>query len=311
MTARMPNMIFPFVSEGGDVRSLALRGRRLCGLSRASEDRRTHRGRSTRSPLVALVLTALLAFTVPVWALEGEAAVDAARKALGQSNDYPWYDRESDDLRRVELSADDASDDPGNRASQWESGPKQKTANAPSTSLLERIFWDFVEVLFWLLLAGLLGVLVWLLVRAFLRGEFAAGASSAPSQEAPESSTDIDRIESLPFQVRRPKSDLLGEARRQYEAGKFDEAIVYLFSYELVELDRQQIIRLAKGKTNRQYLRELPPAGRLRPLVEETMVAFEDVFFGHHHLSRDRFERCWRGLDEFHSLLEQMERAAA
>ncbi len=74
--------------------------------------------------------------------------------------------------------------------------------------------------------------------------------------------------------------DLLAEARRHYQAGNYGAAIVYLFSFQLVQLDKRQIIRLAKGKTNRQYLREVGPRAALLRLVEQTMVAFEDVFFG-------------------------------
>jgi hypothetical protein len=96
--------------------------------------------------------------------------------------------------------------------------------------------------------------------------------------------------------------DLLAEARRHYEAGNYGAAIVYLFSFQLVQLDRRQIIRLARGKTNRQYLREVGPRISLRKLVEQTMVAFEDVFFGNRQLRRDRFESCWARLEEFETL---------
>ena len=78
--------------------------------------------------------------------------------------------------------------------------------------------------------------------------------------------------------------------------------IIYLFGFQLVQLDKQQIIRLTKGKTNRQYLREVGPRKALQRLVEQTMVAFEDVFFGNHTLDRARFESCWSRLDEFQSL---------
>ncbi len=33
------------------------------------------------------------------------------------------------------------------------------------------------------------------------------------------------------------------------------------------------------------------------------MLAFEDVFFGHYQLTRERFEACWHRLDEFHQLV--------
>jgi hypothetical protein len=116
---------------------------------------------------------------------------------------------------------------------------------------------------------------------------------------------DIDRVESLPFQLKAPQTDLLSEARRHYEAGNYKDAIIYLYSYQLVELDKHQLIRLTKGKTNRQYLREIRRRGDLFGTLQTSMLAFEDVFFGNHSLERGRFESCWNGLDAFHRSLEQ------
>jgi hypothetical protein len=99
--------------------------------------------------------------------------------------------------------------------------------------------------------------------------------------------------------------DLLAEARRAYEQGNFGEAIIYLFSHQLLQMDRRHLIRLTKGKTNRQYLREIGPRRTLRQLFEQTMVAFEDVFFGAHVLGRDRFEACWSQLNRFDQLVEE------
>jgi hypothetical protein len=108
--------------------------------------------------------------------------------------------------------------------------------------------------------------------------------------------------------ARRDQSDLLGQARRYYEAGNYAEAIIYLFSYQLVELDRHGFVHLERGKTNRQYVREAQRApeaksGGLHKILDQTMVAFEDVFFGARDLDRRRFEQCWSRLDEFQSLL--------
>ena len=66
-----------------------------------------------------------------------------------------------------------------------------------------------------------------------------------------------------------------------------------------------KLFRLTKGKTNRQYLREIGPRRRLRDLVERTMIAFESVFFGHHPLDQRRFEACWSQVAEFQRLLDQ------
>ena len=103
----------------------------------------------------------------------------------------------------------------------------------------------------------------------------------------------------------RPRSDLLGDARRHYEQGNYDEAIIYLFSYELVRLDRSSVVHMAEGKTNRQYLREALSVRPLANILERTMLAFEDVFFGQRRLDRAGFEACWSQLTEFEHLVAQ------
>jgi hypothetical protein len=70
-------------------------------------------------------------------------------------------------------------------------------------------------------------------------------------------------------------------------------------------LDKRQLIRLTRGKTNRQYLGEIWGRADVRAILERTMVAFEDVFFGHHVLERARFESCWTRLAEFHQRIEE------
>ncbi|MDX1945503.1 MAG: DUF4129 domain-containing protein, partial [Pirellulaceae bacterium] len=157
------------------------------------------------------------------------------------------------------------------------------------------------------LLLAILALLAYLVIKAFLKNE----TTETMVSRVIETSRDVDRVQALPFQLRRATGDFLAEARRLYEAGNYSEAIIYLFSHQLVALDRQHVIRLAKGKTNRQYVRETRQRPVLREILERTMVAFEDVFFGHHELSRERFEACWQRIDEFQAQLDQLERAAA
>ena len=121
---------------------------------------------------------------------------------------------------------------------------------------------------------------------------------------------EAERIEALPVAVARTNLSLLDQARNFYQAGNYTAAMIYLFSHQLVQLDRHHVIRLAKGKTNRQYLREVGSAEVLRHLVGQTLVAFEDVFFGHHDIDRGRFESCWSRLPEFESLLARGMRSA-
>jgi hypothetical protein len=116
----------------------------------------------------------------------------------------------------------------------------------------------------------------------------------------------VASVEALPFMAQRPHEDLLGSARRYYEQGHYSEAIIYLFSYELVELDRFAIIELARGKTNRQYLREAGRIEAARSLLERTMLAFESAFFGRYPLDRASFEACWNQLNTLEGLRAQV-----
>ncbi len=224
------------------------------------------------------------AFTQPLGSVDDQASVEHARDALGQGwgSRFPWYDEKNDDVRPLKIK-------PPAKPPTW----KAPQVSIPSTSL-SWVSWT-------VLLIFSLG-LAWLLWRAYLAREKRQAADLPEAQRRVVS--DASRIEALPFVMRRTDADLLGEAERYYRQQNYSEAVIYFYSYLLVTLDRAQIIRLAKGKTNRQYLRELGRRPRLREILELVMVAFEDVFFGNHPLSRQRFEWCWSLLDEFHSLVQ-------
>jgi hypothetical protein len=230
--------------------------------------------------------------------MEAPRAVEAGREALGGRTKFPWYDAEQDALRRIDVKTPREASE--NRNSTWQAKPSQPRPTTTRNWSGLGWLWQIIQTLFWMGLIALLALLVYLLVRAYVTYEHAE-ETPAP---VPESRTEADLIESLPFQVSRPQTDLLGAARGYYEEGAYDKAIVYLYSYQLVKLDQHHAIRLARGKTNRQYLRELVSRPDLHGMLERTMVAFEDVFFGHHALPRDRFEACWSRLDDFHRRLE-------
>jgi hypothetical protein len=219
-------------------------------------------------------------------------SVEAGRRALREAARFPWYDRDHDQLKRIDVEAPAKPKSPGS----WVAKPRP----AGNWWRLPAIG-NVLRVIAWLILAGLLAVGIVYVVRAYLR-KLSAGAKPS-SPVAQESSAH--RLESLPFPLKRPQSDLLSEAGRYYAIGDFNEAIIYLFSYELVELDKGNLICLEKGKTNRQYLRELGALPALGALLQDTMHAFEDVFFGEHLLQRARFESIWSQLDGFHDLIQR------
>lgn len=237
--------------------------------------------------------------------LTDEQAIETARETLRGRSRAPWYDREEDDVRELNVAPSDPADS-ANRKTKWaakKGTPRRWWWNWGSIDFLS----GALQVVGLTVLVALLILIGYLISKAFLKTEI----TETKVSKVVETGKDTARVEALPFQLRKPTSDFLSEARRLYEAGNYSEAIIYFYSYQLVQLDRHHVIRLAKGKTNRQYLRETRTRPLLRDILDCTMVAFEDVFFGHHTLSRERFDDCWRRLDEFHAELERLERAAA
>lgn len=232
-------------------------------------------GRVVTAMLACIVVVAIDVQLSPAGATQTQASIEAGHEVFEQGR-YPWYDADRDTLRPLTLR--------------------------PSPAKPKPLGFDgsFLRYLAWGLLTAALVALVAFIVHAVrnrTRRPVDPKNVVAPVQRA--------AIESLPFMADRSRGDLLGEARRHYQQGNFSEAIIYLFSYQLVELDRFALIRLAKGKTNREYLRELGKSPPLRPPLELTMTAFEDVFFGRRDLDREGFEACWSQLPLFEQLVSQ------
>jgi hypothetical protein len=228
-----------------------------------------------------------------------EKAVEGGREALQSMKLMPWYDPAKDELKPIRLGRDEVQDYPVERT-EW--------FNFDIPQWLIDIFGDLVRVVGYLLLFALLALVVYLIIRAYLIAKGLTKKGTKKVSKGLALNADIDRIENLPFEIEVPRGDLLEEARRRYEMGDYRNAIIYLYSYQLIRLDEHQYIKLTLGKTNRQYLREVRQQPPLARILEQTMVTFEDVFFGQYTISRDEFEPCWQNLSSFHHILQQQEK---
>jgi hypothetical protein len=215
------------------------------------------------------VIGIVLANVPMLAAIDQDEAVPAGAEALDSWWDYPWYDDQTDGIRRVELKA-----------------KTQQPTPAPSSGSSD---FDWVG---WLLIAVLAVAVLVMIIRAYWNRD--ARPADNGRAGAVGSAASVEKLEELSFQLDAPTDDMLTAARRAYEQGDYGRAVILLYSHQLLELDKRDAIRLTKGKTNRQYLRELQRRSDLAALLSTSMVAFEDVFFGGHSLSRERFEFCWQ-----------------
>jgi hypothetical protein len=233
--------------------------------------------------------------TVDEASLVSNAELDeAAHDALAA---MPWYDSRTGQVQPLPVQP---PRDLQNRFSEWEGRP-DATWNWDWSRMPD--FSSVLSVLGWLALLTVILLVAYFLVRALIDSEWLGGRSATWVEQNLEG--ELDRVEALPIQLKRPRGDLLAEAQRHYEAGEWAEAMIYLYSYQLLQLDKNQWIRLTRGKTNRQYWRELSRNQGPAELMSQSIVAFEDVFFGRHPLDRQRFEACWNRLDEFHSAVSR------
>ena len=148
------------------------------------------------------------------------------------------------------------------------------------------------------LIMGLVAVLLW----AFFRLE--SNESDRDAMVVRRRAT-AEQIEALPFDVRADDGDFRSLADQAYRKGDLRSAITFLFSHVLLSLDEKELVRLRKGKTNRQYLAELRPHRSLSDYYTKVMVAFEDTFFGDRAMANSDFENCWHELDGFLKNVDQ------
>ena len=246
-----------------------------------------------------LLLLATAGLAVRGHAAEPEAAIQAGRAALRQQA-FPWYDDQQDRLRRLDVQ-------PGvepavHRDSTWHT-TSPKAGDWSWLPELPGWIGQWVRGLIWTALGLGALVLVGMLVQAYLNRDQRRVATRGSG--ASDAGADADQIAEWVLPVPSPNRDLLDETRRRVAQADYTHAILFLFSYQLQTLDRHGLIRLARGKTNRQYRDELAAEPQLRAILQQALVGFEDVFFGHHQIERERFEACWSQLDTFHQRIQQ------
>lgn len=231
--------------------------------------------------------------------LFAQDSVEIGREALS-SRKYPWYDAESDGIKRVEFRGRPNAESLNRNEIPLAPLTQKKNVKAPANNWSG--FFGGLSYAVWTLIGMGLLLILGLLVWAFLRMESDAFEDDAVSGRSMEES-----IKQLPFELEAKTGDFRQLAQLNYAEGNYRKAIIYLFSHVLVSLDQKSLIRLRKGKTNRQYLRELRRHRELSDYYQRVMVPFEATFFGEHELGKEEFENCWSRLDQFQSGVQEVQ----
>ena len=228
-------------------------------------------------------------------------AQDVGEKVFKEKN-FPWYDANEDGVQRIELK-----ERPGIKSSSRHTVPLKpiRSRNAKKNNF-GRVngtgaFLEGMGVIAWLLIGVVIAVVIAGLVWAFLR---MSGEKSETENQVPRRSM-AESIKQLPFDLDVQSGDFRLAAQKASAANDYRNAIIYLFSHVLVSLDQKNLIRLRKGKTNRQYLSELRGFRPLANFYQRVMVPFESTFFGDHDIQEQEFDSCWSRLDQFQQDVEQ------
>ena len=113
------------------------------------------------------------------------------------------------------------------------------------------------------------------------------------------------RIETLAVEARERYDDLETAAEEALGRGDLRSALIFFFSWILVEMDKRDAVVLDKGKTNLEYWRELEGRPRLRDIYHNVMKRFERVYFGGFSISRQEFDKVWNLRGPFSEIMRE------
>ncbi|MDR1958132.1 MAG: hypothetical protein LBQ54_03650 [Planctomycetaceae bacterium] len=220
--------------------------------------------------------------------LSEEDAVRKSQKSLGQKmilrQKFPWYSPAADDACFIPFPP--------------ERPLPQKRDDTP--------FRHFIYILMIVLAVMLLIPIIYFIVLAVMR---LSGYewNSRRKQEALERQR---RIETLPEEAREVYDDLLGAAEKAFQSGNYRLALIYYFSHLLVLLDKSELIRMLRGKTNHEYLRELQHFAAVKPYYRRVMLLFESVYYGEHALVNEEFFPLWEERREVQTVVREEKKRA-
>ena len=213
---------------------------------------------------------------------------------------FPW--QETGEFQELDR------DEPGEATSKArELLPTRQPSSSSSGFNLPTGWYYFFNSLLWVVFVVAVVAAAILVIWMFLKMDKRTSNIQSFEDYAEEELIE-ERIKQLPFDLQRDLPGNLSEQARQLaQQGNYNRAMMFLFSHVLLALDKRELLKLKKGKTNRQYLREIRQHGDIAKYYRQVMVPFEDSFFGNHDISQTRFENCWDELEPFETVVNNVE----
>lgn len=292
------NKAIPLLNLGNGCHGLGvfdkavLAGKTQCRSHGLTEDGKTvtpHFEKSVGSGRMRKICSSLVGLWLMLAAVAGSAvtlhAADSPgsdAKAALKKHSFPWYDAQHDGFRSLR--------------------PKKPDRIKPAEGIeVPSVGLPFIQIILWIVL----GVIVALLVTAAAQWLMNAVPSPEAEKSAPVVTVSLERLEALPESTRHVR-DLLGEAARLAAQGEYGQAMTFFHGWQLTQLDKQGLLELQKGKTNRQYHAEVNQSKpTLLELFRQSTRLFEDAFFGHMEVSREQFEQVWNQRGSFEATLRR------
>ena len=256
------------------------------------------------------MLTAILLVGLSCATCGAQEEYDSAFSASG----LPWYDESTGGLTndkapaRPSSAVSDRSRIPPHQAlKKGQLKPKLNPAPAPAATAAANTAGTIGTTIIYF--AGIVCaiIIVGLLVYFFLKLESGEDVSEEGSEKRKRKIRD--HIKHLPFELEEQDGDFESFAEKSLREGDYSNAVIYLFADMLVAMSESGVVRLQRGKTNRQYLNEIWDHGEIRPYYRKVMTAFEDAFFGKHTIEKSRAEECFAERPAFDAALEKIRQA--
>ncbi len=208
--------------------------------------------------------------------------LERTQKQINRIPDFPWYSQKTGKLKFIPPR------------------PEEVKTSSPSNPLMNNNWNGLFNGATWIVLIFLLFVLVFGLVRIV----FYLKRKNTVKTETPKKEDERKRQrDSLPIEAARQIGSLDQLAETAMNDGDFRSAIIYYFSWILIELDKKKFILLHKGKTNRQFLTELKGRKDLAEIYSGVMTLFEKSYYGDLPVSREEYDAVWREKDRFEEIL--------